>query len=409
PPASGVENLRLVLEAGRAVAGRVVDATGAPIAGARVSARDDPSARPGPGPRRWSDQRGKTAEDGAFRLTGLGEGPFVVGASLEGKGEAEVKGVAADAPPVEIVLRGSSGISGVVRAEETGRPVPKFTVRSSRVDRRGGFGLSTEGGPEGTFDSAAGAFELLNVKAGSNDLHVTAAGFVPGTVEGIEVKEGEVRRDVEVRLKTGATVRGRVVEAATGEPVVGASVAPVTQPRGGFPFLHLGRGGGARSGPDGAFEVTGIEPGEARLTATHESFVEGTSDPIEAKAGAPVEGITISLSRGGAVDGFARGEDGTPLANGQVTARPQEFRGVSMNPMNQMTIDERGYFKIEALPPGPTVVEARPRQGIAPDWGELEKRTLRATVQVEVGRTVRVEFAPPPKGGCTVRGRVLRG
>ncbi|HKB16808.1 MAG TPA: carboxypeptidase-like regulatory domain-containing protein, partial [Planctomycetota bacterium] len=193
---------------------------------------------------------------------------------------------------------------------------------------------------------------------------------------------------------------------ATGEPVVGASIAPVAQLRRPSPFLSMERRGGARSGPDGAFEVTGIEPGEARLTATHESFVEGTSDPIEAKAGAPVEGITISLTRGGAIDGFARGEDGTPLASGQVTARPQEFRGGRMNPG---TIDETGYFKIEALPPGPTVVEARPRQGMSPDWGEVEKRTLRATVQVEVGRTVRVEFAPPPTGGCTVRGRVLRG
>ncbi|HKB16756.1 MAG TPA: carboxypeptidase-like regulatory domain-containing protein, partial [Planctomycetota bacterium] len=135
PPASGVENLRFVLEAGRAVSGRVVDATGAPIGGARVFARDDPSARAGGGPRRWSDQRGKTAEEGVFRLTGLGEGPFVVGASLEGKGQAEVRGVAADAASLEIVLRGPSGIAGIVRAEETGRPVPKFTVRSSRVDR----------------------------------------------------------------------------------------------------------------------------------------------------------------------------------------------------------------------------------------------------------------------------------
>jgi carboxypeptidase family protein len=406
PPASGVENLRFVLEAGRAVAGRVVDAAGVPIACARVFARDEPNPRPGPGLPRWSDQSGKTAEDGAFRLTGLGEGPFVVGASLEGKGQAEVRGVAADAPPLEIVLRGPSGISGVVRAEETGRPVPRFTVRSSRVEVRGVFGRSSEGGPEGTYDSADGAFELLNVKAGTNDLSVTAAGFVPATVEGIEVKEGEVRRDVEIRLRTGATVRGRVVEAATGEPVVGASIAPVMRSRGPYTLLGMERGGGARSGPDGAFEVTGIEPGEARLTATHDSFVEGTSDPIEAKAGAPVEGITISLSRGGAIDGFARGEDGTPLANGQVTARPEEFRG---GRMNQGTVDETGYFKIEALPPGPTVVEARPRRGTSPEWEEVEKRTLRATVQVEEGRTLRVEFLPPPTGGCTVRGRVLRG
>ncbi|MCI0585771.1 MAG: carboxypeptidase regulatory-like domain-containing protein [Planctomycetes bacterium] len=404
PPASGVESLRFVLEAGRAVSGRVVDATGAPIVGARVSARDEPNPRPGP--RRWSHQMGKTAEDGAFRLTGLGDGPFVVEASLEGKGQAEVTGVATDAPPLEIVLRGPSGIAGVVRAEETGRPVPKFTVRSSRVERRGGFGMSSEGGPEGTFDSAEGAFELLNMKAGTSDLSVTAEGFVPGTAEGIEVKEGEVRRDVEVRLRTGAIARGRVVEAATGEPVVGASVAPVAGQRGPFVFMHMERGGGARSGSDGAFDVTGIEPGEARLTATHESFVEGTSDPIQAKAGAPVEGITISLSRGGAIDGFARGEDGAPLANGQVTARPEEFRG---GRMRQGTPDETGYFRLEALPPGPTVVEARPRYDASPDWAEVEKRSLRATVQVEEGRTVRVEFLPPPKGGCTIRGRVLRG
>ncbi|MGH7150243.1 MAG: carboxypeptidase regulatory-like domain-containing protein, partial [Planctomycetota bacterium] len=409
PEMGGVSDLRIVLEKGRSVAGRVLDAQRNPVPGAFVSAREDPS--PAGAKRRGgsiSHQSGKAAADGSFRFTGLAEGPLLLEAQAEGRGKAEVRDVEAGSEGVEIVLLGAAGVAGVVREADTGKPVPRFTIGGQRLIESQTF---IQGLPEKSFRADDGSFERLDLQPGDYDLAFEAEGFVAEVLRKVEVKAGEVRRGLEVRLRRGATVRGRVVARDTGAPVVDAEVGRVEEGRNSFRFSSRFRRVEVRTGSEGAFELTGLEPGSVRLRVSHESFAETIPEPIEAKGGETVEGILVSLSRGGALDGYAIAEGGAPLTGGRVHATPADDFRERWTGRKESPIDGAGYFKIDGLSPGRYRVEARPPWPARSEDASaaLEAMTVRAFALIEEGRTTRVEFPGLPRGGCTVRGRVLRG
>ncbi|HKB15344.1 MAG TPA: carboxypeptidase-like regulatory domain-containing protein, partial [Planctomycetota bacterium] len=345
--------------------------------------------------------------------------PLLVEAQADGLGKAEVRDVDAGAEGIEIVLPGPTGVAGVVREADTGKPVDRFTIDGQRVsERKSDFFDSSEGIRPSASEKEDGTFERLDLAPGDYDLSFESEGFVPEVVTKIGVKAGEVHRGLEVLLRRGATVRGKVVARDTGEPVADANVERAGEdrrlPR---PFLHRSHNREVRTTSEGAFEMKGFEPGPIRLRVSHPSFAEAVPDPIEARGGETVEGILIALSRGGALDGFAIGEGGTPLTGGRVQATPTNDLRERWTERKEGPIDEAGYFKLEGLAAGRYRVEARPswpagsgEPSAVPDpKALLEARTMRAFAFVEEGQTTRVEFPPLPKGGCTVRGRVVRG
>ncbi|HKB16736.1 MAG TPA: carboxypeptidase-like regulatory domain-containing protein, partial [Planctomycetota bacterium] len=312
------------------------------------------------------------------------------------------RGVEAGKTDLTLVLDARTGFAGRVLDEETGAAVTRFRVASMRWMEGSPGGRS--GGRGNTVDSADGAFEILGVRPGTHEVTISADGFVPAKIEKVEVAPNQVRRGLEVRLARTATARGRVVDAETGAPVPGAAVAqsdagvplPVLVARpGNFP-----RGSGWTR-QDGTFEVAGIAPGTVELRATREGFVEGKSEPVEVRPGAVVEGIAIPLSRGGGLDGFAIGKDGKPWVGARVSVRNPRKGGWPGN----VSTDESGYFRIEALEPGEYQVTAQPP---TKDSQEAQALSLHARAIVGTGKVVRVDFSPPA-GTRTVRGTVRRG
>jgi carboxypeptidase family protein len=409
PEAGGVEGIDIVLARPRVLAGVVLDVERRPVAGARVSVLPDWTARKFRASR-WSTQSTTTAQDGCFRLTGVSEGPVVLDVHAEGRGQVERRGLEADSQGIEILLPGPTGIAGAVRDAETGEPVQRYRIDGYRVLRRiGDLPASTQRISNKSIASEDGSFEHLDVDAGSLVLAFEAEGFVREMLGEIEVRPGEIRRGLEVRLRRAATIRGTVVARDAGTPVYDASIQLFEEDRGPGLTLHpsdfLGRRR-CRSEPDGAFELRNLDPGRHRLRVSHDSFVPALSDPIEAKGGETIEGLVISLPRGGGVDGHASAEGRTPLVGGTVMASPVDFGGA---PLQEKAIetDREGYFRLEGLAPGRWTIEASPPRRKGEE--DPEAGRLRAVVLVEEGRTTRVEFPGPPKGGCTVRGRVLRG
>ncbi|MGH7149429.1 MAG: carboxypeptidase-like regulatory domain-containing protein, partial [Planctomycetota bacterium] len=176
PAGSGVDGLVLALEAGRSISGRVLDADRRAVAGVLVTAVTDPreNERRSVKPVHWSRQRTRTEVDGAFRVSGLGDGWFIVQARREGRVLAERKGIEAGGAPVELVVGCATGIAGNLRSEAERPPPTEFRIEARRVQ------LPPVGTPsarryawkaaERSFRSGEGSFEWLDMEPGLYDL-----------------------------------------------------------------------------------------------------------------------------------------------------------------------------------------------------------------------------------------------
>lgn len=289
----------LVVSRPGSLAGVVLDAGGAPAAGARV-------------------------------LLGRLEGPMA--ALMLDMGEAPPSAPAAKAEPGHPPEGGPAGGGRVVRRAEKGM---MFTI--------GGGGAAGLGGPaplEARVDEQ-GRFSFAAVPPGQHTLQAFRRGERPAREE-LELAEGERREGVTLRLAPGLSLALRVVDPA-GRPVEGARV------------LLIGRGpGGARStDAEGRLELAGVEQPELTLSIEAQGFV-----PLHTTVRVPEEPeappVELVLRRGATLVGTVlRKSDGSPVDEGFVLAEPLVHDG-SMNLI--MGGDDgrvrEGRFRLSGVAPG---------------------------------------------------------
>ncbi|TVT19441.1 DUF1416 domain-containing protein [Amycolatopsis acidiphila] len=173
------------------VAGRVSDTDGAPIPRAAVTLVDSAGR-----------QTGRTAADetGRFRLAAPGAGAYVLITSAPAH-QPEAATVTVTGSPVrlEIALRGSGGLRGVVRAATTGVPIMDAAV--TLTDARGDVVDSRLSGP-------SGEYAFTSLPAGTYVLAVNASGYRPTAAAVTTGETGAAQQDVE--LADGAVIRGSV-------------------------------------------------------------------------------------------------------------------------------------------------------------------------------------------------------
>ena len=327
----------IVLEAGGVVAGIVVDAAGAPIAGARLALLEtgdnDPSS--------FLTKRTftTTGPDGRFRAL-VDEGAREVRAVVDAQGypttfSAQLKPGQEDARIVMI-----AGASVEVRVEDdahraiAGAQVAMGVARGSMnaPDGVGGFlyGSTDETGVV-TFTSGPGDVEMVIVNhrdfASAMGSPSRGGGGTPFGLEGEipkEVKAEGVTRMV-VRLRRGLVIRGRVLD-SKGSPIPGAEVRTL----GGMGF---GGGAASRTGADGAYRVTGIAvPAEdgtgggmgrmsgTMLLVTAPGWIQDEASravsTAASKDGEVVHDVTMLA--GAVVRGTVVDADGSPFAGAEV-------------------------------------------------------------------------------------------
>jgi hypothetical protein len=361
------------------VRGRVVDANGAPVAGASVLVRSrvsfsalfDRGGRRGPpGPPPPGDRR-QMAE--LFRAQPLSDSPV----RTDGGGVFEIRGVTFQDASVtvaveheafaatdvqkdwsetegaldvgEVVLEIGGTVRGrVVEKDATGT----FGVANATVafDRRqgGGFGRF---GPPGSDDDAekmsvqtdaSGFFELRHVPSGRGGVEIDAERFEIQTAR-VEVENGGEADVGEVVLAKAVLVRGRVLDEA-GKPVaqarvrIGPSEVEVEGEDEQNQRGRFGRGRG-RGGPDfrnldattdenGEFAIDHV-PASApfRIDVTHRRYLDGVLDPVP--AGGVGGEVTIQVDsrlvlRGQVVDAGT----GQPIEVFGITGRPSRLRNM---------------------------------------------------------------------------------
>lgn len=299
------------------IAGRVEWADGKPIEGARVFAKTM---------KKMASFTVESGADGAFRLTGLAEGMYFVGAFVPGMSVQLLPGKKAGDENVRIVVPLAGALSGRVVSKSTGSPIHQYRMTpvfigeadwmqkfvAQKIDRvLGGAG----------FQSPDGAFRFDRLKPGRYTLHVEAEGYPPTDSPPVDVVAGAEAKAAAVELADGHHIAG-VVKDAAGAPIEGAHVA-VESPDDANGF---GDGSGvvvvgwedrdgpaddARSDAHGAFVTPPLTPRAYKVIASAKGFVPRELEKVDV-SGKSVEGVEIRLDRAGAFEVHvrdARGRD----------------------------------------------------------------------------------------------------
>ncbi|MFF4270665.1 MFS transporter [Streptomyces sp. NPDC001536] len=192
--------------------------------------------------------RSVTQADGSYGVDAPGVGSYVLIASADGF-QPQASTVVVNGEPVayDILLSGTSGLSGVVRAADSALPVKDAMVIVTDV--RGDLLATGTTGEQGEFGFA----ELV---PGAVTVAVNAAGYRPRALP-VEVGGTGVTR-IEVELESGAQVQG-VVRAPHG-PLADARVTLVDAAGNVV--------GTATTGSDGAYAFTDLDGGDYTVIAT---------------------------------------------------------------------------------------------------------------------------------------------
>lgn len=273
---------------------------------------------------------GSLAADGAFEFANLGDGPFTLHIDSQGLSPVTLTGLRPGAAPIEIALKRSNDVRdhGQHMAELHGRLIDAAT--GAAVD----FGdhdvtVRRVLGGESTLpmdlveaprpvqilvtDERHDAFHLVGLTAGRWAVQVNVGGYA-AAVQLVEVRDRELRTDLEVALHRPATVRGRVVD-ADGKAVAGAFVFvtgfgnraeqnvtatdlaqqdPSAAPQAERSALACA----TRAGADGAFELDGVPPGvRLRVVAVAAGHAWGQSPAVEMRPGQQQEDCELRLGR----------------------------------------------------------------------------------------------------------------
>src|SRR5262249_20089386 len=127
-------------------------------------------------------------------------------------------------------VTGLGQIRGTVVDGDTGRPLPDFEVGYEPGRSGGGVRFMFRAGPRAMPGAPhpphaeGGAVGSDDAPAGASGVTVSAHGCQKARSGGVTVPEGGAVEGVEVRLRRGGAISGRVLEDRTGRPVVAATV-----------------------------------------------------------------------------------------------------------------------------------------------------------------------------------------
>lgn len=245
------------------IAGRVVGAGGAPIAGARVGAAIVVPNRAAKDADLHPAASDVTEADGTFLLEGLDPGSYDVIATDDDHAPASARSVAIGATGVTLRLGDAGSIRGVVR-DAAGRPAPAFSVIVTRP--RGP--LEKEPIATRSFLDADGRYEVEGLAPGDYEVVAAALGSAPSAIAKAAIPDPPgAPITLDLSLSKGVALRGTVTDRETKQPIAGArvSVEGVLEGAAGVPLLAS-----AVTDAKGAFDLQGLAPGLRSLTASAE-------------------------------------------------------------------------------------------------------------------------------------------
>lgn len=393
----GARTVTLALLPGVLVRGTVRDPAGRVVAGATLSvdlSRQRPATL-----RPTSDDDGALRHGRAEATTG-DDGSFLLGVLPRADGyllEVTHPGAVPVALPLDLERRPPPDSMAIVlprgatiRATLMGPddlPVAGALSRATDLSRPEAAG----GGAIEAVSDAEGIVRLAPLAAGRWRVEILPPRGLRSWHGPVSVRGGETLDLGIVRSRPGVAVSGRVVSKVDEAPVAGATVRALRSLNGASSLERT-----ARTDDEGRFELAGLAEGryELRVDAKPE-FVPLVEKEVEAPAG----GMTLELERAATIEGIVVADDGAPLEQLTVLARPADPRAASASAGTPEIVDrDAGRFRIDGIAPGRVVVLARARGRIAARSTEIDL----AAGEAREGLLLTLE-----RGGLALTGRVV--
>ena len=323
---------------------------------------------------------------------------------------------------------GTAMLAGRIVDAATRRPVPFARIEIMR--------LGAAAAPISVDSGDAGEFEVKGLAAGAYRIFVTPpelqATHLPHIVNGdfasavtgaarpsVELKAGEIKTGIEIRMERPAIVEGRVLD-EHGEPIADAEISAERVDR--SPFGQLGRP--AFSDDRGMFRAFSLTPGVYRICATpsrndrmgepgadarlrryaktcYPSAPEGGGEPVTLKGESDPPMLTIVMQRRGSLtlSGRVTSESGSDITSVRIERRSGP---IFENRFVAVEVRE-GQFTARGVSAGEYLVSATAGYGARNQSAAPEHASV--TVQVSDADVSGVELVTVK--GATLHGRVV--
>ena len=328
-----IDGITLVLEIddGLAIAGHVVDEREDPVVSAMILFQGGSTST-----------FARSNADGEYKIVGLTEGLYRLQVEHEEYAKVIYENVPAGRESFDIVLQPRGAIEGQVLDDATGRPIADFQIL--HIDDYNSHFVGVRENFERRRDED-GRFRIEAVEPGPATIVAKAPGYGESSVDVPYVGVGETVRDVEIRLKGGASVKGVVVD-TDGDPIANAGIIPGEIPE----VKHPSTAVVTRTDADGAFRLSGLSSGLQVISAYHPDYAVA-SVPVELAADRK-NAVTIVLPKGGIVEGTVY-YDGEPWPGQEVRLLAGRAQGGPI-PVKAVlaTTSESGSYRFEHVKPG---------------------------------------------------------
>ena len=306
---------------------------------------------------------------------------------------------------IDFTLTTGATISGRVTDAATGRPIAKADVNADS---------SGEGSNVWTQTAEDGSYFLSGLAPAGYRVQAKGDGYIEQVFDDqtawdradlVFVGEDSEHTGIDFALKIGGTITGRVIDQATGRPVVNVGVGAENAGDGPSNWTTADR--------DGRYALTGIAPGAYRIKASaqEKGYIEvfypdtpywDDADLVLVSGTEDVAGIDFALRQGAILSGrVTDAQTGQPVARLSVGAHSEEG---GPGGFGQTRFD--GVYTIEGLAPGRYVIKvegddlgyARQYYGDTPlsEQAEVVSVTESGVDSIDIG----------VRRGATISGRV---
>lgn|GEM_PF-5289173 len=353
-------SVRLALQPATAVHGRVVDRDGRPVAAAELQAAPAGRAGASATTARWA----RTDARGVFEVKALtADARYWLRTAATGfvpvRTAVQAPSAGAGGPYHLILARGVLGAGRVLDSAE--RPIAGATILAlpSSQSHDSGAVVAAREALARSATGADGRFRLPLLPPAPIDLLVTAAGYAPVSVRGLDLSTSPSGAASWEPFDLGTIVLGQGVPIAgwvhdpSGQPIAAARVRIVEPGDSALWQAAEVPPGAASTAEDGTFSIDHVAPGSSvALQVSRRGYSTRT---VRVTATAPGEQIDVELPWTASLSGTVRDEYGDPIARALVfashPAADQAFGDARRRGGGGAT-DDDGRFTLVGLDPG---------------------------------------------------------